>query len=877
MSTPRQKISLPLIGVNSRTRSQDEPLCSDGPDPPIVRFGYLRKLKTNRRKWFVLFGPTASQPARLAYYENEKKWKVRGTPKREIVLEKCFNINRKQDTRDSRDRWVIALYTLDDCVSVLFETEAELNDWLDQLLTLQQGKRGNVEGKKPKPTYEHMWQVGIKSFKPDAGNNGVFPTFIGPHRLCVTNTAVKFFALGEERCHEFPHACLRSVTGNDRVFTIQTGRNSASGAGSIIIECDDKDATRLLHETVLEAMKASRSKDLYLRQSHNSSRPRSASVSNPKPDSLTPHPPKSIPTSVYAHDLGSNRPRTISEPPWESGGVPHKSNLRFSTSPSIHSPISPLGSVSVISSDGTGSSNSINEHGGAENQNETPTMMDVLPEESSGEMSIELPGAGSSGKSSSSHPRDYKPHHRKQLSLTDCQVSDDPYMLMTGPDRVPPLPFRYQVGASSYSSSLPSDSGMAAKLPSQPSITSPVDSQTSSFYSESGSSASRVMSPGTTPVLGPPDPEDAYLAMDLQMLSTLSVRPLDTSTPVKSSSSHTLVPSPDTVTTAATHLQPSTLPSTPQTILDTPSSSSFTKTATPPVAIRNDSVMTSSQGRARIPSGDSGYEFMSPGVAINPDQFRGIIEEPSSRTVLEERLGGPRKGFGSPRHSSPATRRPPSRTGSKRNSSCYDDNEWLVGVEQWRLVEDVSDDHLEGGGMDRQSPKPDDVYMSIDYPRGQHNTSVPSTVSCPRPLSRVSPASSSSLVSGTPSSDSRFGDFHLEKVVSCLRDEDDDKVVLSRPPRAMTMDTVRSRVSPKYIEIPGGSSSSNKSSRCNLSPFGRSPPGPGAASSPNVVTRMYEGMFRNRAGSVPTRQPMLERRRHRTQSEGEKDLAEKDS
>lgn len=44
-----------------------------------------------------------------------------------------------------------------------------------------------------------------------------------------------------------------------------------------------------------------------------------------------------------------------------------------------------------------------------------------------------------------------------------------------------------------------------------------------------------------------------------------------------------------------------------------------------------------------------------------------------------------------------------------------------------------------------------------------------------------------------------------------------------------------------------------------------------------VVTRMYEGMFRNRAGSVPTRQPMLERRRHRTQSEGEKDLAEKDS
>jgi len=866
MSTPRSgKISLPLI-TSSRTRSQDEPLGSEGPDPPIVRFGYLRKLKTNRRKWFVLFGPTPTQPARLAYYENEKKWKVRGTPKREIILEKCFNINRKQDTKDSRDRWVIALYTLDDCVSVLFETEAELNDWLDQLLTLQQGKRGNVEGKKPKPTYEHMWQVSIKSFKPDAGNNGVFPTFLGPHRLCVTNSAVKFFALGEERCHEFPHACLRSCGYNDRVFEIQTGRNSASGAGRIHLECDDKDATRLLHETVLESMKASKSKDLYLRQSHTSSRPRSASVSNPKPDSLTPHPPKSIPPSLYAHELGSNRPRTISEPPWESGGVSHKTRLGFSTSPSIHSPISPLGSVSVISSDGTGSSNSINEHGGgAENQNETPTtgLMAALPEESSGEMSIELPGSGAQ----QAQPREHKPpyiYHRKQLSLTDCHVSDDPYMLMTGPERVPHPAFRYQVGAPSYSSSLPSDSGMAGKLPSQPSITSPVDSQTSSFYSESG--GSRVMSPGTTPTLGPPDPDCAYLVMDM-----LSVKPVDTSTPVKSSSSHTLVPSPDTVTTTP-HQQPCTttplFSSTPQTIVGSPAS--FAKT--PPVAIRNDSVTTTSQGRTRIPSGDSGYEFMSPGVAINPDQFRGIIEEPSSRTVLEERLGGPRKGFGSPRHSSPATRRPPSRTGSKRNSSCYDDNEWLVGVEQWRLVEDVSDDHLEGGGMDRHSPKPDDVYMSIDYPRGQHHSM---SGTGPRPLSRVSPASSSSLVSGTPSSDSRFGDFHLEKVVSCLRDDDDDKVVTSRPPRAMTLDTVSRRVSPKYIEIPGVGSKS--SSRCNLSPFGRSPPGPGAASSPSVVTRMYEGMFRNRAGSVPTRQPMLERRRHRTQSEGEKDLAEKDS
>jgi hypothetical protein len=40
--------------------------------------------------------------------------------------------------------------------------------------------------------------------------------------------------------------------------------------------------------------------------------------------------------------------------------------------------------------------------------------------------------------------------------------------------------------------------------------------------------------------------------------------------------------------------------------------------------------------------------------------------------------------------------------------------------------------------------------------------------------------------------------------------------------------------------------------------------------SPTVASR-FESLFRVRAGSVPTRPPFLERRRHRTQSEGEQD------
>ena len=48
---------------------------------------------------FVLFGPTTTEPARLEYWDNERKWRAKTPPKRSIVLQKCFNINRKLDTR----------------------------------------------------------------------------------------------------------------------------------------------------------------------------------------------------------------------------------------------------------------------------------------------------------------------------------------------------------------------------------------------------------------------------------------------------------------------------------------------------------------------------------------------------------------------------------------------------------------------------------------------------------------------------------------------------------------------------------------------------------------------------------------------------------
>merc|ERR1712106_1093241 len=145
------------------------------------------------------------------------------------------------------------------------------------------------------------------------------------------------------------------------------------------------------------------------------------------------------------------------------GKLPRPHSVRYgsySTSPSAGvntlSPISPVGSISTgLSSDGTGSSNSINDpicNGDLHDLmvgsvNMSSYQPDVIPEESSGEISIEfntkseaanqtLPGAQPS--------RTY--YHQKQSSLTDFLYDD--YMDMGAPPAAassvkgPPLPKR---------------------------------------------------------------------------------------------------------------------------------------------------------------------------------------------------------------------------------------------------------------------------------------------------------------------------------------------------------------------------------------------------------------------------------------------------
>lgn len=120
----------------------------------VVLQGYLKKQKTMKKKYFVLVSDNGDKPARLEYYDSEKKCRSRfGHPKRSIVLKSCFHISRRLDTKQ---KFVIALYTKEDSFCIVLESEMDMSRWLDALQILH---RINENVEMPRTTFGEYFVV----------------------------------------------------------------------------------------------------------------------------------------------------------------------------------------------------------------------------------------------------------------------------------------------------------------------------------------------------------------------------------------------------------------------------------------------------------------------------------------------------------------------------------------------------------------------------------------------------------------------------------------------------------------------------------------------------------------------------------------------
>lgn len=97
----------------------------------VVRAAHLRKLKTMKKKFFVLRAETPECSARLEYYESEKKFRAGATPRRVIPLKSCYNITRRLDLKQKH---VIALFTREEQFCIVAENEIDLHEWLTAIL-----------------------------------------------------------------------------------------------------------------------------------------------------------------------------------------------------------------------------------------------------------------------------------------------------------------------------------------------------------------------------------------------------------------------------------------------------------------------------------------------------------------------------------------------------------------------------------------------------------------------------------------------------------------------------------------------------------------------------------------------------------------------
>ncbi|XP_051756531.1 insulin receptor substrate 1-B isoform X2 [Ctenopharyngodon idella] len=284
----------------------------------VRKSGYLRKQKSMHRRYFVLRTASERGPARLEYYESEKKFRGKApVPKRALALETCFNINKRAD---SKNKYMIVLYTRAESFVVAAENEADQEEWYQAMVELQckskalcdSANGGDYGVPSPGPAFKEVWQVKVWP-----KGLGQAKNLVGIYRLCLTEKTVNFVKLNSDAAAIVLQLMnVRRCGHSENFFFVEVGRSAVTGPGEFWMQVEDSVVAQNMHETLLEAMKAlseefrQRSKS----QSAAAGVGGGTTASNPISVPSRRHHPNPPPSQVGF----TRRPRT--EPPGTTGG-----------------------------------------------------------------------------------------------------------------------------------------------------------------------------------------------------------------------------------------------------------------------------------------------------------------------------------------------------------------------------------------------------------------------------------------------------------------------------------------------------------------------------------------------------------------------------
>uniref|UniRef100_A0A4W5RUM2 Si:ch211-284e13.4 n=1 Tax=Hucho hucho TaxID=62062 RepID=A0A4W5RUM2_9TELE len=226
----------------------------------VRKSGYLRKQKSMHRRFFVLREASEEGPARLEYYENEKKFRSKSPiPKKALNLETCFNINKRAD---SKNKHMIVLYTRGESFAIAADSEDVQNEWYQAMLDLQWKCKEAVDNcciggecglpSPPGPAFKEVWQVKVWPKGLGQARN-----LVGIHRLCLTDKTVNFVKLNSDVAAVVLQLMnVRRCGHSENFFFIEVGRSAMTGPGEFWMQVEDSVVAQNMHETLLEAMKA---------------------------------------------------------------------------------------------------------------------------------------------------------------------------------------------------------------------------------------------------------------------------------------------------------------------------------------------------------------------------------------------------------------------------------------------------------------------------------------------------------------------------------------------------------------------------------------------------------------------------------------------
>ncbi|XP_041840987.1 insulin receptor substrate 1-B [Melanotaenia boesemani] len=283
----------------------------------VRKSGYLRKQKSMHRRYFVLRAASERGPARLEYYESEKKFRGKApVPKKVVALETCFNINKRAD---SKNKHMIVLYTRAESFAVAAENDTDQDEWYQAMVDLQcksknpndGGAEGDYGAPNPGPAFKEVWQVKVWP-----KGLGQAKNLVGIYRLCLTDKTVNFVKLNSDAAAVVLQLMnVRRCGHSENFFFVEVGRSAVTGPGEFWMQVDDSVVAQNMHETLLEAMKALSEEFRQRSKSQSSSGPGGgATASNPISVPSRRHHPNPPPSQVGF----LRRPRT--EPPAGSNG-----------------------------------------------------------------------------------------------------------------------------------------------------------------------------------------------------------------------------------------------------------------------------------------------------------------------------------------------------------------------------------------------------------------------------------------------------------------------------------------------------------------------------------------------------------------------------